>query len=395
MKIRRKASRCLNCNSTLDNIYNFCPNCGQENNDNNVSFITLFMDYLSNYFAYDSKFIRTLGPFFLKPGFLTNRFNEGKRVSYAHPLRLYFLTSLAFFFITGIIVNRMDTNADVDLSELSSEIKTISEFSSAKFDKLDSTLPDSIKTKVVNLLKKNKKLDVDGLSIALKGLMTKEDSMTFRSLLLEDSLNWQTVKERLLKDSTTSRADESFVLNQVDWKLVDSLRYEKQYSEKQLLEMMNIDLEKVNTGQKILVIQILRVYRSGDGAFKNYVWKNIPIMMLAFIPIFALSLLLMYRRRKILYIRHIVHALHLHSFAYIALILVVMLKHFADDHDWASTINTLIVLATFLYFYVSFLRVYGQSWKKTFAKFIFSTFFYGLFISLFLIAEAFILFFLF
>ena len=102
MKIRRKTNRCLNCGHTLGEIYNFCPHCGQENNDQNVTFKHFVSDFFANYFSFDSRIGRSIKPLFLQPGFLTNRFNEGQRMQYVHPLRLYLVVSLIFFFLLSL-----------------------------------------------------------------------------------------------------------------------------------------------------------------------------------------------------------------------------------------------------------------------------------------------------
>jgi hypothetical protein len=96
-------------------VYNFCPHCGQENNDNNVSFGTFIGDFFSNYFSFDTRIGRSLKPLFLQPGFLTNRFNEGKRKRYVHPLRLYLVASLVFFFLVSL-------NANINFSEFTTGV---------------------------------------------------------------------------------------------------------------------------------------------------------------------------------------------------------------------------------------------------------------------------------
>jgi len=93
MKTLRKTKKCLNCGQILSDIYDFCPLCGQENTDNNVSFKQLAGDFFSNYFSLDSKFLKSIKPFFINPGYLTNSFNNGKRKSYANPVRLYIIIS--------------------------------------------------------------------------------------------------------------------------------------------------------------------------------------------------------------------------------------------------------------------------------------------------------------
>ncbi|MGB3589552.1 MAG: DUF3667 domain-containing protein [Tunicatimonas sp.] len=102
MRIRRKTQQCLNCGLTLNTVYHYCPRCGQENNDNNVSFGTFIKDFFSNYFSLDTRIGRSIKPLFFRPGYLTNRFNEGQRVEYIHPLRLYLVASLLFFFLVTL-----------------------------------------------------------------------------------------------------------------------------------------------------------------------------------------------------------------------------------------------------------------------------------------------------
>ena len=106
MRIRRKANNCLNCGATLDTVYNYCPNCGQENNNNSVSFGTLVFDFFSNYFALDSKFSKSIKPFFIYPGYLTNKFIVGQRASFVNPVRLYLIISLFYFLIFSFVGTR-------------------------------------------------------------------------------------------------------------------------------------------------------------------------------------------------------------------------------------------------------------------------------------------------
>ncbi|MEQ9440061.1 MAG: DUF3667 domain-containing protein [Cyclobacteriaceae bacterium] len=118
MKIRRKTQQCLNCGLTLNTVYNYCPRCGQENNDNNVSFGTFVREFFANYFSFDTRFAQSVIPFLIKPGFLTNRFSEGQRVNYIHPLRLYLIVSVIFFFLASWSVKQ--SLAEISLESISS-----------------------------------------------------------------------------------------------------------------------------------------------------------------------------------------------------------------------------------------------------------------------------------
>ena len=52
------------------------------------------------------------------------------------------------------------------------------------------------------------------------------------------------------------------------------------------------------------------------GLFISTLFSNLPYMMLCCIPLFACVLKVLYLRRRIFYIDHLIYALHIHSFAY-------------------------------------------------------------------------------
>ena len=101
-KNRRKKENCLNCGGSLLKDQNFCPDCGQENHYKVVPLKQLFLDFLGDYFTFDSKFFRSIFPLVFKPGELTREFNAGHRVRFIHPLRLYVFISVIFFFAISI-----------------------------------------------------------------------------------------------------------------------------------------------------------------------------------------------------------------------------------------------------------------------------------------------------
>src|SRR5207253_7069115 len=53
-------------------------------------------------------------------------------------------------------------------------------------------------------------------------------------------------------------------------------------------------------------------------------FSNLPYMMLCCIPLFAFVLKVLYVRKRIFYIDHLVYALHIHSFAYLAIMSIVL-----------------------------------------------------------------------
>src|SRR5712671_2687606 len=89
-------THCEDCGASLSG--RFCWQCGQAAIDYRRSFRHVIVDVLDSFLNWDSKFFATIGLLIVKPWRLTNEFLAGRRVRYLHPLRLYLLASILFFF---------------------------------------------------------------------------------------------------------------------------------------------------------------------------------------------------------------------------------------------------------------------------------------------------------
>src|SRR5881398_853522 len=117
---RRKSQRpslthCENCGAQLTGRW--CGQCGQAAIDYRRSFRHVIVDVLDSFLNWDSKFFATIGWLILRPWHLTNEFLGGRRVRYVHPLRLYLLVSILFFFV----VNYWAKSIHADPSKLSAD----------------------------------------------------------------------------------------------------------------------------------------------------------------------------------------------------------------------------------------------------------------------------------
>ena len=95
-KIRRQ-----NCGTDLHGPY--CSVCGQHDIDYGQSFAVIFRDFLDSVFSFDAKVFRTISLLLTRPGELTFRFLQGKRVPYLNPVRLYFSVSVLLFLTVRLL----------------------------------------------------------------------------------------------------------------------------------------------------------------------------------------------------------------------------------------------------------------------------------------------------
>ncbi|QSE95981.1 DUF3667 domain-containing protein [Fulvivirga lutea] len=368
MKIRRKTNNCLNCGASLDSIYNYCPKCGQENNDSNVSFRTLLGDFFNTYLAIDSRFAKSIKPFLIKPGWLTNKYIEGKRVSYAHPVRLYLIISIFYFFIVSQVGQNIIMDEDKAVIETNTK-KEISSSDSLELAKLGLT-PDSLeRLRNTENYKKN-----TGSADTIKN--QKEDATSKGKK--------KSSGKSLIKIES---GNDEFILDRMDFDLIDKYKYNKDVSNNQLFD--SLKLQELTFWEELIARQSIRVVRSDQEVVAGFILKNLPLMMLILIPLFALILKILYIRQKgQLYIKHIIHALHLHTFAYffygLSLILIFMI---IENEDYRVLPFALSFIVVTLYALISFKRVYMQKWPKTIFKFWMTGVIYFVFIIFFFVAE--------
>lgn len=113
---------CRNCGTPVSDRH--CPQCGQLAASFHRPFISLVGESISDSFALDGRIARTLPTLLFKPGRLSRQYSEGKRARYVPPFRLFLLSSLIFYFIVFAVVGNsglLDTvvNWEADGEQLS------------------------------------------------------------------------------------------------------------------------------------------------------------------------------------------------------------------------------------------------------------------------------------
>ena len=94
--------------------------------------------------------------------------------------------------------------------------------------------------------------------------------------------------------------------------------------------------------------------------FRSSFVRYMPNAVFLLLPVFTLILYLLYRRTGRFFAEHLIFTLHVHAFAFVVLTLSLFLPSALD-----------IVVATWIlvYLYIALRRVYGESRRRTAAKF--------------------------
>src|SRR6476659_6158392 len=337
---------CENCGAPMAGP--FCAQCGQAAIDYRRSFRHIIVDVLDSFLNWDSKFFATIGWLIARPWHLTNQFLAGRRVRYVHPLRVYLLVSILFFFV----VNYWAKSIHADPSKLSNKDRAEV---AAELDKED--IPPELKARIRG-------------AIDAKGL-TQPEAQKSLSPAAADTPQPSTTASP--QQSVTSPSPPGDFGPMVQFDKPPSNRFEK-WLEQRAKEKMG------EHGSKMAL-------------FIATLFNNFPYMMLCCIPLFALVLKVLYARKRIFYIDHLVYALHIHSFAYLAIILIVLTT--IGLNRWIpGTFAGWIIAALWITFatqiFLSIRRVYRQGWFFTVFKFFLGGFVYLIVLSVALATTFFI-----
>lgn len=258
-----RPDHCLNCQ--LPATGKFCAECGQEIKDHSVALGPLLSEGLAELASWDSKLLRTLLPLLIRPGFLTNEYNAGKRVPYLSPLKLYLTISVLFFLLLAW----------------------------------------------KNPVAKDIQFEPGGVAFSTGG-----------AAHLRPVPRTAAEYDAQQKSLAPVRRDSPF--------------------------------------EQIMARQAYKAKQSPQ-TFVSALVNDIPKMMFLLLPLFAVTLKLLYWHPKRLYVEHLISLLHIHAFVFILLCPLLFFKP-----DW---LIGLVTLALIVYVARAMQVVYKQSWPATIWKF--------------------------
>jgi hypothetical protein len=326
---------CRNCSYPLAPYGEYCPQCAQRYTDGRVSLRALWQDFVASILNFDSRLLRSLGAL-LVPGKLTAEYFMGRHQRYLSPLRLFFVMAVFCIAMVGFIGSRY-------IQEFREEV-AYSGQKQAYQEELGQQL-DSARIRVQLLYPDS-----------LAGLALD----TLQGLLLNHP-----VSKMILGVPKRGEAG-GYVWRDVliTWWDVLYLTLDEIYEKHELTTFW----------ERLMVGQFVKFLRP-DSNFINFFLGKLVWMALLMMPVLALTLKLLYLRRRRYFVEHLIFSYHYHAFAFLLIgLLLLGLKlagAFAYDAEeaWPGWFP-LALLAILLYLYVAMKRFYAQPWGKTFLKFV-------------------------
>lgn len=316
---------CRNCGTQVDERY--CPQCGQLAASFHRPVISLVAETISDSLALDGRIARTLPRLLFRPGSLSRDYSEGKRSRYVPPFRLFLLSSLLFYLVVFAFVESSGIVSNIDLVR-QGEARALNAEERAA---------------VVEFITQNGKVDDEELEAFLEGLrgIDVDEGLTEEA---RDVAEENGVEPEPAEAGTAEPADTG------DGAEVDA-------------DVAEVGEEISNAAERIL--ENPRLFLA---AIEN--WAPRLSLLLVPLTILALSLIYSWRRRIYIY-DHAIHALHLHSWMYLASTAAIGLSALVG-----SWVAAFYFLAIPVYTTLSLRGAYGTGIFSAFLRMLFLIFFW-------------------
>jgi hypothetical protein len=355
--------RCENCGAPLYGDH--CFACGQPTKGLVRQFSSILGDFLDTVFNIDSRVLRTIGPLFARPGYLSLEYFAGRRVRYVTPMRLFlFLSLVAFFAIQGSV-----DIGDQNDGDAGSAIK----IGAGDDDMARATTPAQVRKiadDAVRQLEDAKKqvANIPGAGVGMGVAQAKIRERAKERIAALETTDVARTHGKPVPDARPGKhRNFNFPVNGKPW------------DPKTNPFKLGWLPGPANASLNHRLGHARQVLESGNSEkpLWDAMFNVLPQTLIVLMPLFALMLKVAYWFKRRLYMEHLIVALHSHAFISLALVLVLGLKWL---QDWvaphAGGLNTVFgwaVALTALWIPVYLLlmqkRVYGQGWIMTVLKY--------------------------
>ncbi|HFS66834.1 MAG TPA: DUF3667 domain-containing protein, partial [Flavobacteriia bacterium] len=399
---------------------NFCSNCGQVNDLKPLSIKQYLREFLSGFFAFDTRTFHTIFPLLFKPGKVTNDYIKGKRMHYVNPFQLYLHTSIIFFLVIGLMLS-MDEydslihkkNKDIHNSKPDFEASGNSfqiNFGKTKKDSLKlkskplltaDTLQFLISKQVDTIIndakfkqyineKINKQTDSKIINLYYKQINNFVTTVNNKYRVQKDSIitlnalkkNFIAVTEHKLKEQNIDYKFSDYVKLDVKDQILSSL-VGKNIAKKisvfnkcktkdviKALDSLKLPRTKTNIFLFVKTKEFEQLFTKNSkkkrGEFSSKLLSKISIVLFFVLPIFTLILSLLYIRRKFNYTEHLIFTFNMQTVFFILLLISMLLYHIFNTKIFFR----LLLIYYPIYLFLAMKRFYKQKTLKTLIKFV-------------------------
>ncbi|WP_130735319.1 DUF3667 domain-containing protein [Flavobacterium sp. J27] len=331
---------CLNCETPLDVSEKYCHHCGQLNSTKKITISDFIEEFLSNFYAYDSRLRNSIISMFTKPGLLAKEFNEGKRQKYANPFRLFLSVSILLFLSMSLS------------NKYSQPEKTASSTS------INSNKPEELSKLIIN----------DSLANPEQEKLKKkiEKQIESRRDFHKDSIY---TNQELSKNSLGFYYGLSSFRN-------FNLKYPNK-SESEALKELGYDDNQLNR----YIYSKSKLFKTNDikSELTEYFYQKLPFLIFLSLPIITIIFWMMFYSRKINYTEHLIFSYTYFTFLFICLILYNTIDIFYSTvADFLMGFYTIILFP--FYLYRSLRNFYQQNRWITILKFVILNPLFGIFL---------------
>ena len=377
---------CENCGRPR--AQRFCSQCGQNDRTYSRSLFPVLGELVRESFEFDGRLAQTLKLLLFRPGSLSTEFSRNRRARYMTPVRLYLFTSVIFFLTMSLVTprlpNRLEGEPDQDPSSAFAEIPgEVMDSLQVVMDSLQAVIPGI-------------ELQIDGEDIpvsaeisesgiaALKANLEPSQHAKLDDLLSRESARGTQTVLAILAAAFDPEARES----SVGERQADPGPQEDAAPEEDAAPGADDpparDAVVLPTSRGFLARMFLNsvvdAFHDPD-AFTERIIGNLSIAMFFLLPFYALVLAVLYWRQKRYYIEHLVFGMHVHSFLFmiVTLMLIVSITPMgAAGQGWTQGILGLAVVA---YPIIALRRFYGNGWFFTLVKAFVLAFLYSAIVS--------------
>lgn len=318
---------CPNCGATRPNA--FCAYCGQNSRDYNASLWSILKGAIAEMFELDGRVIRSIKSIVLHPGQLSLAFAENRRADFVNPFRLFMFTTIIWFFLFGISFPTPDERPLRENSRLASD----------ESEDTEPRLPERVRLSV--------NIDEDD-----RGQSEAEVAAGLEILRAH------------LEGDRARKLDDLLALNE-NTRRLGPIRG--------IARLLNAELGLPQWMQRILANVIVDAVHSPQ-LLLNELIDNLPLIMVVLLPWYAILLMVFFGRTGKRFIHHLVFAIHVHSFSFIVLTIMLLTPssvHPQDQSVWDQAweiFDRLVFLGLMIHIYFAFRHFYEQGHLRTLLK---------------------------